>query len=187
MLNRENKKLANCLLLVVLLFVEVRAYSQRDRNAKVAHLYSCLKEYDIKCPKTVLAIAIYETGWMECASCTYENNNLFGFRTTGDYFKFNSIYDCLAYFKKWQTAYYDPWKAKYPKGTYYDYLVHIKYAHINMDAYIKNIKAIEKLINKNVKELDAIMLAEQQLTKECNMAPRERFFCMKDAGRIQKK
>jgi len=166
MVNRENKKLANCLLVVLLLFVGQHAYSQQSRNAKVNYLYSSLIAYDIECPKTVLAIAIYETGWMECTNCTYENNNLFGFRANSDYFRFNSVADCLEYFKKWQTAYYDPWKAKHPKGTYYDYLVYIKYAHINMDNYVKNIKAIEKLIGKNVKEMDEMQLAERRFAQQ---------------------
>ena len=50
-------------LLLPLLFMQLWLFSQPEREAKVANLYRSLKEYDIECPKTVLAIVVFETGW----------------------------------------------------------------------------------------------------------------------------
>jgi hypothetical protein len=150
----KNKTSKSFLLLVLLQSVQIAAHSQDARTIKVNNLYSCLKEYDIECPKTVLAVAIYETGWMECKHCTYQFNNLFGFRANHDYLRFKDIYECLEYLKVWQATYYDPWKAKHPKGTYYEYLAHVKYAHANMSHYLLIIRSIEHLIAKDVKQMD---------------------------------
>lgn len=143
------------LLPLLLLCVQFGAHCQSGRDAKVAGLYKRLKEYDIECPKTVLAIVVFETGWMECNHCTYQYNNLFGFRANGDYLRFNSIDDCLAYFKVWQTTYYVPWKKRHPNGTYYEYMAHVKYAHLNMAGYLRTIRAIERLISPDIDMIDS--------------------------------
>ena len=142
------------LLILPLTLIQLCAFSQHERSTNVRNLYHCLKEYEIECPKTVLAVAIFETGWMECKHCAYQYNNLFGFRTNSNYVRFGSIYECLDYLKVWQTTYYDPWKEKHPKGTYYDYLIHMKYARGTMVSYIKILKAIERLVDEDVKEMD---------------------------------
>ena len=167
MIGREKNKTAKSFLpFLLLLFIQLSADSQATRTVKVANLYSCLKEYNIECPKTVLAIAIYETGWMECKHCSYQFNNLFGFRVNNDYLKFESIYDCLAYLRVWQTTYYDPWKVKHPKGTYYEYLAHVKYAHLDMSNYLKTIRAIERLIAREVKQMDEVPLTYPSIETE---------------------
>jgi hypothetical protein len=151
---KKNKAPKRFLVIAFLLSSQLHAHSQDARTIKINDLYSCLKEYDIECPKTVLAIAIYETGWMECQHCTYQFNNLFGFRANHDYLRFKDIYECLAYLRVWQSTYYDPWKKKHPAGTYYDYLAHVKYAHANISHYLLIIKSIERLIAKDVKKMD---------------------------------
>jgi|GEM_PF-397435 hypothetical protein len=167
---RQNKKSALCFLLVLLLvFANRFAFSQTSREAKVNDLYHCLLEYHVECPKTVLAIAIYETGWLECKNCTYQYNNFFGFRANHDYLRFKSIYDCLEYFKIWQETYYMPWKLKHPKGTYYEYLAHVKYAHANMGNYLKTIKSIERLISKDVKDMNATLISDPGAFQEMEM------------------
>jgi hypothetical protein len=143
------------LLILLFMLAGLNAQGQNDRTTRVRDLYRCLNDYGIECPKTVLAVAIFETGWMECKHCAYQYNNLFGFRTNINYIRFGSIYECLDYLKVWQATYYDPWKTRHPNGSYYQYLVHIKYARGTMVSYISTIKAIEKLVDEDVKEIDA--------------------------------
>ena len=161
MVGRQKKKSAPGLLLVLLLlFITLNAFSQKGRTAKINNLYSCLLEYKIECPKTVLAIAVYETGWMECKNCSYQYNNLFGFRSNRNYVRFKNIYECIEYLKVWQETYYDPWKARHPRGSYYDFLVHIRYARSSMSNYLKTIKSVERLVSKNVKDMDATIIPD---------------------------
>ncbi len=128
-------------------------FAQNGRIYTMTKLYDSLRSHNIEHPKTVLAIAIYETGWMQCKSCALEqHNNLFGFRTNADFLKFPDIYASIRYLKKWQTRYYHPWKIKHPEGTYYEYLKYIGYCD-NMDSYIKNIKSIEQWIAVNVEQV----------------------------------
>ena len=144
---KQKRKL---LLVPLMALVCVCAWSQPGRDEKVVSLYQSIKQYNIECPKTVLAIAVFESGWLECKNCAYQYNNLFGFRANGNYLKFTSIDECLAYFKTWQNTYYIPWKKRHPNGTYYEYLAHVKYAHINIGNYVRTIKAVERLIDKDV-------------------------------------
>lgn len=117
---------------------------------RITTLYNSLVSHNIESPKTVLAIVIYETGWLKCKSCALEqNNNLFGFRTNKDFLKFSNTNESIKYMKRWQVKYYKPWKARHPRGTYYEYLRYIRYCD-NMDSYIRNIKSIEQWITENV-------------------------------------
>ena len=153
MIGRTKKNLVKCFL-PLLLFMQLGVYGQANKFARAANLYSCLKEYKIECPKTCLAIAIYETGWMGCHNCSGQFNNLFGFRNTHTYIKFKNVYECLEYLKKWQIDFYDPWKRKHPNETYYEFLVHIKYTGSNMTNYLANIKSIERLLAKETRAID---------------------------------
>jgi hypothetical protein len=128
-------------------------YAQSHMIKKVSNLYDSLRSHKIENPKTVLAIAMYETGWMKCKSCALDGNNLFGFRTNKDFLKFSNIYESIKYLKRWQTRYYHPWRAKNPDGTYYEYLKYIGYCD-NMDSYIKNIKSIEQWLSMNVENVE---------------------------------
>lgn len=135
---------------MVLLIVGNSELSAQSKRVKaVSNLYDSLRSHNIAFPKTILAIVIYETGWMQCKSCALQHNNLFGFRTNKDFLKFSSVSESIKYMKKWQTRYYLPWKKKHPKGTYYEYLTYIGYCD-NMDNYIKNIKSIEAWLADNI-------------------------------------
>jgi hypothetical protein len=135
------------ILLLIIFIYNLCAFAQDDKMPdgkmqKVCSLYDCMKELDIKNPKTVLAMAVLETGWLDCKHCSLQYNNLFGFRSQEEYMHFATMYDCLCYFKRWQVKYYDPWKVNHPKGTYYDFLKYIKFAAHN-DYYIARIKVVE--------------------------------------------
>ena len=132
-----------------LLIIGISASGQQNRMVKVQQLYDSLKSYQITNPETVLATAIVETGWLECKDCSLTMNNLFGFRLDSGYIGFASYSDCLAYMKKWQQAFYIPWKAKHPDANYYDFLVYVNYAE-NMPDYIKSIQSLERWILLNV-------------------------------------
>ncbi len=139
------------MLLVVVVYNDLSA--QGTRIKKASSLYDSLMSHNIEYPKTVLAIAIYETGWMQCKSCALKYNNLFGFRTNKDFLKFSDTSESIKYLKRWQNRYYLPWKVKHPKGTYYDYLIYIGYCD-NMESYIKNIKSIEDWLSINVEKVN---------------------------------
>jgi hypothetical protein len=119
--------------------------------AKVHALYDSLKINRIQSPETVLATAMYETGWMECKHCSMDVNNLFGFMLPTGYVEFSNVSECIAYMKKWQAAYYLPWKANHPKSSYYDFLVFVNYA-ANMPDYIKTVKSLEHWISTNLEQ-----------------------------------
>ena len=122
---------------------------QQNRMVRVHQLYDSLKSYQIENPEIVLASAIIETGWMECADCSLGMNNLFGFRLDNGYIGFSNYSQCLVYMKKWQQAFYAPWKLKHANQNYYDFLTYVNYAQ-NMPDYIKNLKTLERWILQNV-------------------------------------
>src|SRR4051812_8972597 len=104
------KKLLNLYLCLLMLLSASSSLRAQSRLEKVSNLYDSLLVHDIEKPKIVLAIAIFETGWMECHHCTYRENNLFGFRNNNGYVKFKTVSDCLDFLKHWQGKYYKPWK-----------------------------------------------------------------------------
>jgi hypothetical protein len=126
-----------------------RSDCQQNRLVKVQQLYDSLKSYQIDNPETVLATAIFETGWMECTDCSLNMNNLFGFRLDNGYVQFSNYSECFTYMKKWQNAFYAPWKAKHPTSSYYDFMTYVNYAQ-NMPVYIQTVKALEQWIFRNV-------------------------------------
>ena len=150
-MQKTKKRFLSILIIGVLLIssnIDLNAQGRRVRIA--SNLYDSLRSHKIENPRTVLAIAMYETGWMQCKSCAYEeHNNLFGFRTNKDFLQFSDIYESIKYLKRWQNRYYRPWKDRHPKGTYYEYLKYIGYCD-NMDSYIRNIKSIENWLSMNV-------------------------------------
>ena len=68
-------------------------------------IYEKIKAQGIEHSDIVYKQAILETGWFK-SSVYKNNNNMFGFYYKGAYMKFNSIEDCLAYYKKWQDKLY---------------------------------------------------------------------------------
>ncbi|HWZ22069.1 MAG TPA: glucosaminidase domain-containing protein [Cytophagaceae bacterium] len=154
MVQKFKKRLLLIHLLLMLLFVanSKDLYAQGRKVKEASRLYESLRTHKIAHAKTVLAIVIYETGWMQCKSCALDDyNNLFGFRTNKDFIKFSSITESIKYLKKWQTKYYKPWKVRHPQGTYYEYLKYIRYCD-NMDNYIRTIKSIEGWIALNIEK-----------------------------------
>jgi len=124
-------------------------YCQQIHLNKVRSLYDSLIAYDIESPGTVLSVAIFETGWMQCKKCTLSDNNLFGFRNNDGYVKFESVSACLAYLKTWQDTFYKPYKRRHPRKSYYDFLVHIRYAY-DMTTYLQTIKSLDHWVSENI-------------------------------------
>ena len=84
---------------------------------------------DIQEPLYVLAQACWESGWFQCKNCTWENNNMFGFRAkSGKYMKFKSWQECVIYYANWQKKRYPKFKALYPTGTYLGFLKWCRFA-----------------------------------------------------------
>jgi hypothetical protein len=136
--------------LLAILFVCTASFtSAQGRVQKVQTLYDSLIAHDIQFPKTVVAMAIFETGWMECKKCTYKDHNLWGFRANKGYMKFSNESYCISYLKKWQQKHYQPWKKRHPIGTYYQFLTYKKFAR-DMPAYIKKVKKLEGWVEENI-------------------------------------
>lgn len=105
------------------------AQSQQSNRPKLQAMYDAIKEAGIEQPDIVMGQCIQETGWMGCKKCCLRYNNYFGFMKAGNKCKrFDSKEECIEYYKKWQDKRYPKWRAKHPKGTYYDFLKAIKYA-----------------------------------------------------------
>jgi len=103
--------------------------SQQSNKPKQQEMYDAIKVAGIEQPDIVMAQCIQETGWMKCRKCCLRFNNYFGFIVSGNKCKkFSSRDECIAYYKKWQDKRLSKWKAKHPKGTYYDFLKAMKYA-----------------------------------------------------------
>ena len=123
--------------------------SQKHNKPKLQAMYNAIKEAGIAEPDFVMAQCIQETGWLDCKKCCLRYNNLFGFYIKGNKcMKFNSQADCIAYYKRWQDKRYPKWKAKNPKGSYYQFLKAVKYA--TGDKYNEEIKPKLKWVRKNL-------------------------------------
>jgi len=88
---------------------------------------------EIKYPEIVLAQSVLETGWFKSRRCL-EDHNLFGFRTKKGYLLYDTFYDSITSYKKWQVKYY--------RGNedYYEFLARINYAEDTM--YIPLVKQL---------------------------------------------
>jgi hypothetical protein len=60
-----------CFIFVLLItgILSKNASAQNYRIERMQSLYDSIRYYGIIEPKTVLAIAILETGWLECSNC----------------------------------------------------------------------------------------------------------------------
>ncbi len=97
-------------------------------------VYAYILASDIKHPEIVLKQAILETGWFT-SKLLMKRNNLFAFRATKKYMRFETWHASVDYYKKWQLTYYTN-----PKENYYLFLQRKKYAR-NPD-YVKTLKRI---------------------------------------------
>lgn len=86
-------------------------------NCRIVYLLS--KVLEIKHADIVTAKARLET-LCGCAGVGKSKNNLFGFRKTKEYINFNSILQCLNYYKSWQDKHFDEKKYK----SYFEFLSH---------------------------------------------------------------
>lgn len=84
-------------------------------------VYREILKHEIKHPEIVLKQAILETGWFKCEYCSYDHNNIFGFRYKHKYLEFDTWQESVAYYKKWQDK-------RYKGGDYYDFLKKVGYA-----------------------------------------------------------
>jgi len=84
-------------LLVVSLFCITECSGQ-----SVHQVDSVLKAHNIKHADIVLKQSILETGWYTSYSCK-ERKNLFGFRYKGEYLKFDTWEESIAYYARWQS------------------------------------------------------------------------------------
>jgi disulfide oxidoreductase YuzD len=137
---------------VILLFVFPKInFSQISPIVKehVQQIYNLIKKENIQYPEFVIAQSIAETGWMKCKNCCYDFHNLFGFIGPGKKcLKFESDYQSIQYYKKWQDARIEKWRAKYPNQDYYHFLKYVKYA--TGDVYNKHLKKYVTWVNKNL-------------------------------------
>ncbi len=134
---------------ILFLFSVQQAHSQKSNKPKLQAMYNAIKKAGIKEPEFVMAQCIQETGWLDCKKCCLRFNNLFGFYGKGNKcMKFESEAACIAYYKKWQDKRYPKWKANNPKGSYYQFLKHVKYA--TGDKYNEEIKPKVKWVKKHL-------------------------------------
>ncbi|MBL7724592.1 MAG: glucosaminidase domain-containing protein [Chitinophagaceae bacterium] len=134
---------------ITLLFVLQKSYSQKIDKAKMQAMYDAIKAAGIRHPDFVMAQCMQETGNLNCKKCCLRYHNLFGFYIKGNKCKkFNSDEECIAYYKTWQDKRYDKWRKKYPKGDYYHFLKHVKYA--TGDKYNNELKPKVAWVKKNL-------------------------------------
>ena len=134
---------------ISLLFVLQEGYSQKIDKAKMQAMYEAIKAAGIRHPDFVMAQCMQVTGNLNCKKCCLRYHNLFGFYIKGNKCKkFNSDEECIAYYKTWQDKRYDKWRKKYPKGDYYHFLKHVKYA--TGDKYNNELKPKVAWVKKNL-------------------------------------
>ena len=97
-------------------------------------VYAYILKCDIKHPEIVLKQAILETGWFQ-SKFLMRRNNLFGFRSTLKYMRFESWQQSVEYYKKWQDDNYRNEKEKY-----YSFLMRIRFSR--SPEYTKTLKRI---------------------------------------------
>lgn len=106
----------------------------------------------IQHPEIVLRQAILETGWFQ-SKMLMKKNNLFAFRSTKKYMRFDNWQESIQYYKRWQDEHYTN-----PEEDYYTFLKRKKYAH--SPEYIKILKRI------NLNRSEGSPLAKPAATKK---------------------
>ena len=100
----------------------------------------CVKEYIIEVgiqhPIIVAKQAVKESGWVKSHETIRLNtqNNILGFMLKGKIIEFNSWYDCVLYYKRWQ-------ERRYKGGDYYKFIEESGYCHDCPD-YTNDLKRI---------------------------------------------
>lgn len=138
------------LITILFLFASQQGFTQKIDKAKMQAMYDAIKEAGIRHPDFVMAQCMQETGNLNCKKCCLRYHNLFGFYIKGNKCKkFNSDEECISYYKSWQDKRYDKWRKKYPKGDYYHFLKHVKYA--TGDKYTGELKPKVAWVRKYLK------------------------------------
>lgn len=86
----------------------------------------------IREPRTVMAQAIFETGWMR-APFLMSRNNLFGFRIV-EYLRFETWQDSVRYYKNWQDR-----NLRAEDTDYHAFLQRIRYG---APGYVQNLRKL---------------------------------------------
>lgn len=126
-------------ILMLILFTGFKLTAQTTEQV----FNECIKQ-GIENPEIVTKQAILETGHFKCENCSFDHNNIFGFRWKGKYLEFDSWQESISYYKKWQ----DKWFKGEKK--YFDFLECI-YVHrdgtcqryAESKTYIEDLKKIE--------------------------------------------
>jgi disulfide oxidoreductase YuzD len=141
-----------CFILIFLFLIYPKKnFSQISASVKehVQSVYNQIKNEKIQFPEFVIAQSIAETGWMKCKNCCYDFHNLFGFIGPGKKcLKFESDLESIKYYKRWQDARIEKWRAKFPNQDYYHFLKYVKYA--TGDVYNRHLKQYVTWVNKNL-------------------------------------
>jgi len=132
-----------------LLLFSKPGFPQTINKARMQAMYDSIKAARIEHPDFVMAQCMAETGNLNCKKCCLRYHNLFGFYINGNKCKkFSSDAACIAYYKSWQDKRYPAWRAKHPKGTYYDFLKHANYA--TGDLYNKQLRPSVEWVRKHL-------------------------------------
>lgn len=107
----------------------------KTAQVNVNDVINYMDSIGIKHSEIVIRQAILETGHFK-SRLLMDKNNLFAFRYTRRYIKFENWQASVDYYKKWQDKYY-----KNEKEDYYLFLKRIKYAHAGN--YITTLKRIK--------------------------------------------
>lgn len=83
---------------ILLLILPLMSFSRKE-------CYDLIVKKDIKHPTIVLAQAILETN-VGTTGVGKTHYNIFGFKTSKGYIRFNSYEESIEYYKKWQDKYY---------------------------------------------------------------------------------
>jgi flagellum-specific peptidoglycan hydrolase FlgJ len=120
----------NKFLILVLIFLPFKTLLCQTKQEVRSYIIEC----DIQHPDIVYAQYGLESGWGK-SKAAINRCNLFGFTTKKGIIEFESQYDSVLYYKKWQTK-------RYKGGNYYQFLENIKYASDSL--YIDRLKQIVK-------------------------------------------
>ena len=102
----------------------------QEKEMSIENIYDELLNQGVLFPEIVLKQVKLETGHLKHV----HDNNLFGFRTSKGYLKFENWIEAIAYKKSWQ-------ERKYKGGDYYAFLKKLPYAEDPI--YIEKLKKIK--------------------------------------------
>ena len=130
------------ILFVLSLLICLNSYASRNDSLVLKKLDSISVMLDTLCvdePLYVMAQAAYESGWFACKNCSWQYNNMFGFKgANGKYLRFKKWQDCVFYYAAWQKKRYPLYKERNPEGTYLEFL---RWSHYNTgNEYAKSIQ-----------------------------------------------